>query len=162
MIMIKVGDMAPEIETTDESGAPFKLSKQRGHKVVLYFYPKDFTPGCTAEACSIRDSYTLFENSGIPIFGVSGGDAETHQKFKEKHRLPFSILLDEDYAIAKIYGVYKPVKILGKELLGVQRITFLIDEEGKIEGIFGGSEGMDKVRSSQHADQIVNFWGLKL
>jgi peroxiredoxin Q/BCP len=162
MIMIKVGDMAPEIETTDESGAPFKLSKQRGHKVVLYFYPKDFTPGCTAEACSIRDSYTLFENSGIPIFGVSGGDAVTHQKFKEKHQLPFSILLDEDNAIAKIYGVYKPVKILGKELLGVQRITFLIDEEGKIEGIFGGSEGMDKVRSSQHADQIVNFWGLKL
>jgi len=160
--MLVVGDMAPEIETVDESGAPFKLSEQRGHKVVLYFYPKDFTPGCTAEACSIRDSYTLFENSGIPIFGVSGGDAETHQKFKEKHRLPFSILLDEDYTLAKLYGVYKPVKILGKELLGVQRITFLIDEEGKIEGIFGGSEGMDKVRSSQHAEQIVNFWGLKL
>jgi peroxiredoxin Q/BCP len=160
--MLVVGEFAPEIETTDEVGTPFKLSEQRGHKVVLYFYPKDFTPGCTAEACSIRDSYTLFENSGIPIFGVSGGDAETHRKFKEKHRLPFSILLDDDYAIAKLYGVYKPMKILGKQFLGVQRITFLIDEEGKIEGIFGGSEGMDKVRSSQHADQIVNFWGLKL
>jgi peroxiredoxin Q/BCP len=160
--MLAVGDLAPEIETTDESGAPFKLSEQRGHKVVLYFYPKDFTPGCTAEACSIRDSYMLFENSGIPIFGVSGGNAETHQKFKEKHQLPFSILMDEDYAIAKLYGVYKPLKLLGKELLGVQRITFLIDEEGKIEGILGGSEGMDKVRTSKHADQIANFWGLKL
>ncbi|MFW9958256.1 MAG: peroxiredoxin [Candidatus Odinarchaeota archaeon] len=160
--MLTIGDMAPEIETTDETGAPFRLSEQRGHKVVLYFYPKDFTPGCTAEACSIRDSYTLFENSGIPIFGVSGGNAETHLKFKEKYRLPFSILLDEDYAIAKLYGVYKPVKILGKELLGVQRITFLIDEEGKIEGIFGGPEGIDKVNSSKHAEQIVNFWGLKL
>jgi len=160
--MLKIGDMAPEIETTDEMGAPFKLSEHRGHKVVLYFYPKDFTPGCTAEACSIRDSYTLFENSGIPIFGVSGGDAETHRKFKEKHHLPFSILLDEDYAIAKLYGVYKPLKILGKELFGVNRITFLIDEEGKIEGIFGGSEGIDKVNSSKHAEQIINFWGLKL
>ena len=160
--MLKIGDMAPEIDTTDEMGMPFKLSNQRGHKIVLYFYPKDFTPGCTAEACSLRDSYTLFENSGIPIFGVSGGDAETHQKFKEKHRLQFSILVDEDNAIAKLYGVYRPISILGKELLGVQRITFLIDEEGKIEGIFGGSEGIDKVNSSKHADQIVNFWGLKL
>ncbi|MFW9960047.1 MAG: peroxiredoxin [Candidatus Thorarchaeota archaeon] len=160
--MLKIGDIAPEIETTDEMGASFRLSEHRGHKVVLYFYPKDFTPGCTAEACSIRDSYTHFENSGIPIFGVSGGDAETHRKFKEKHRLPFSILLDEDFTIAKLYGVYKPLKILGKEFLGVNRITFLIDEAGKIEGIFGGSEGIDKVKSSKHAEQIINFWGLKL
>ncbi len=160
--MLKIGDMAPEIETTDEMGVTFRLSEQRGHKVVLYFYPKDFTPGCTAEACSIRDSYTLFEDSGIPIFGVSGGDAETHRKFKEKYQLPFSILMDEDYTIAKLYGVYKPLKILGKELLGVHRITFLIDEDGKVEGIFGGSEGIDKVNSSKHAEQIINFWGLKL
>ncbi len=160
--MLKIGDMAPEIETTDEMGVTFRLSEQRGHKVVLYFYPKDFTPGCTAEACSIRDSYTLFEDSGIPIFGVSGGDAETHRKFKEKYQLPFSILMDEDYKIAKLYGVYKPLKILGKELLGVHRITFLIDEDGKVEGIFGGSEGIDKVNSSKHAEQIINFWGLKL
>ena len=160
--MLQVGDMAPIFETTDELGASFTLSGHRGHKVVLYFYPKDFTPGCTAEACSIRDSYTLFENSGIPVFGISGGDAETHRKFKEKHRLPFSILMDQNYDIAKLYGVYRPMRLLGKELLGVQRITFLIDEEGKIEGIFGGSEGLDKVQSSKHAEQIVNFWGLKL
>jgi len=160
--MLAVGDMAPNFETNDETGASFTLIGHRGHKVVLYFYPKDFTPGCTAEACSIRDSYTLFENSGIPIFGITGGNAETHQKFKEKHKLPFSILMDEDYTIAKLYGVYKPMKLLGKELMGVQRVTFLIDEEGKIEGIFGGSEGIDKVHSSRHAEQILGFWGLKL
>lgn len=160
--MLKVGDKAPKFMTSDEEGNPFSLDGFRGRKLVIYFYPKDFTPGCTAEACSIRDSYTLFQNSGIPIFGISGGDAESHQKFREKHNLPFPILMDEDYSIAKLYEVYKPMKILGKELLGVKRVTFLIDEEGNIEGIFGGDEGLDKVKSSEHANQILNFWGLKL
>jgi peroxiredoxin Q/BCP len=160
--LLDVGSLAPDFETKDESGAVFRLREHRGHKIVLYFYPKDFTPGCTSEACSIRDSYTLFESSGIPIFGISGGDIETHRRFKEKYQLPFSILLDEDYSIAKLYEVYKPLKVLGKEFLGVQRVTFLIDEEGKIEGIFGGSVGSDKVRTSKHAEQIANFWHLNL
>jgi len=157
--MLKVGDIAPDFETVDDEGNPFKLSEFRGKKIVLYFYPKDFTPGCTAEACSIRDSYTIFEGSGIPIYGISGGTAEVHQKFRGKYNLPFNILVDEDLEITKLYGAYSKLNILG---MGVKRITFLVDEEGKIEVVFGGSDGIDKVRSKDHADQIVNFWGLKL
>ncbi|MFX1484857.1 MAG: peroxiredoxin [Promethearchaeota archaeon] len=157
--MLQIGDVAPDFETEDDTGKKFRLSDHKGSKIVLYFYPKDFTPGCTAEACSIRDSYQLFEGSGIPIFGVSGGPAELHRKFREKYQLPFNILMDEDLSIAKLYGTYSRLSILG---IGVKRITFLIDEEGKIEGIFGGSEGMDRVRSKGHAEQIAQFWGLKL
>ncbi|MFW9811484.1 MAG: peroxiredoxin [Candidatus Thorarchaeota archaeon] len=157
--MLKVGDIAPDFETVDDEGNPFKLSDFRGKKIVLYFYPKDLTPGCTAEACSIRDSYTLFEGSDIPIFGISGGTAEVHQKFRGKYKLPFNILMDEDLEIAKLYGAYSRLNILG---MGVKRITFLLDEESKVEGIFGGSEGEDRVRSKEHADQIASFWGLKL
>jgi len=157
--MLQVGDTAPDFDTEDDEGRRFKLSEYRGKKIVLYFYPKDFTPGCTAEACSIRDSYQLFEGSGIPIFGISGGSAELHQKFRGKYKLPFNILMDEDLAIAKLYDAYSKLDILG---MGVRRITYLISEDGKIEAIFGGSEGLDKVRSKEHADQIVNYWGLKL
>ncbi len=157
--MLQVGDEAPDFETTDDEGKPFKLSGYRGKKLVLYFYPKDFTPGCTAEACSIRDSYNIFENAGIPIFGISGGTALTHQKFRGKYQLPFNILVDEELNIVKLYDAYSKLNILG---IGVKRITYLIDEDGKIEAIFGGSEGMDKVRSKEHADQLASFWGLKL
>lgn len=157
--MLRIGDLAPDFVTEDDTGKKFNLSEYRGKKIVLYFYPKDFTPGCIAEACSIRDSYQIFEGSGIPIFGISGGTAETHQKFRKKYNLPFNILMDENLNIAKQYGTYSKLNIIG---IGVKRITFLIDEEGKIEGIFGGSAGMDRVRSKQHAEQIVNYWGLKL
>ncbi|MFW9835053.1 MAG: peroxiredoxin, partial [Candidatus Thorarchaeota archaeon] len=102
--MLQVGDQAPDFETEDDEGRPFKLSEYRGKKLALYFYPKDFTPGCTAEACSIRDSYEIFENAGVPIFGISGGSAELHQKFRGKYILPFNILLDEDYKIAELYN----------------------------------------------------------
>ena len=157
--MLQVGDAAPDFETEDDEGKPFKLSGYKGKKLVLYFYPKDFTPGCTAEACSIRDSYQLFEGAGISIFGISGGTAMTHQKFRGKHQLPFNILMDEELNIAKLYDAYSKLNILG---MGVKRITYLIDEDGKIEAIFGGSEGMDKVRSKKHAEQLAGFWGLKL
>ncbi len=157
--MLRISDEAPDFETTDESGTEFRLSAYRGQKLVLYFYPRDFTPGCTAEACSIRDSYQLFEGSGIPIFGISGGSAELHQRFRKKHNLPFHILMDEDLEIAKLYGVYSRLGVLG---MGVRRVTFLIDEQGKIEAIFGGSEGLERVRSSEHASQIASYWGLKL
>jgi len=157
--MLQIGDVAPDFETEDDTGKKFKLSDNRGQKLVLYFYPRDFTPGCTAEACSIRDSYQLFEGSGIPIFGISGGSAKLHQDFREKYNLPFNILMDENLSIAKLYDAYSKLDILG---MGVKRITYLIDEDGKIEAIFGGAEGIDKVRSSQHAEQIINYWGLKL
>ncbi|MHA1575989.1 MAG: peroxiredoxin, partial [Candidatus Thorarchaeota archaeon] len=93
--MLKIGEEAPDFETVDDTGKKFKLSNYRGQKIALYFYPKDFTPGCTAEACSIRDSYHIFEESGIPIFGISGGLMELHQKFRKKLDLPFNILVDE-------------------------------------------------------------------
>jgi len=157
--VLNIGDFAPDFETTDEEGVQFRLSDYRGRKVVLYFYPRDFTPGCTAEACSIRDSYHIFEGSGIPIFGISGGSAELHRSFREKYRLPFSILMDEDFKIAKLYGAYSRLSVVG---MGVKRITYLIDENGKIEGVFGGSEGLEKVDSQEHANQIMSFWGLKL
>ncbi len=157
--MLHVGDDAPDFETEDDTGRKFKLSEYRGRKLVLYFYPKDFTPGCTAEACSLRDSYQIFEGSGIPIFGISGGTAELHQKFRKKYNLPFNILMDEELSITKLYDAYNKLSVLGAM---AKRITYLIDEEGKIEGIFGGKEGMDKVNSKEHANQLVSFWGLKL
>ncbi len=160
--MIKIGDKAPDFKTTTESGEKFKLSDHKGRKVFLYFYPKDNTTGCKAEACSIRDSYNVFEGSNIPVFGVSGGTAKSHQSFKEKNNLPFPLLMDEEFEIAKLYDVYQTKTMYGKEYLGIVRTTFLIDEKGKVEGIFGGPEGIEKVNTKEHADQIIKFWGLKL
>ena len=157
--MLKIGDEAPDFETVDDTGKKFKLSDFKGKKIVLYFYPKDDTPGCTAEACSIRNNYQTFIGSGIAIFGISGGTRHLHHKFRTKYQLPFNILLDKDLKITKLYDAYSKLNILG---LGVKRITYLINEEGIIETIFGGSEGIDKVRSSKHAEQIASFWGLKL
>ncbi len=160
--MLKVGENIPDFETEDESGNSFLSTDLLDRKYVIYFYPKDDTPGCKAEACSIRDSYHVFEDAGIPIFGVSGGSSKSHRKFKEKYALNFPLLMDEDYSIAKLFRVYHPIKVLGRELLGVKRVTYLVDEEGRIEAIFGGSEGKEKVNTKKHADQIVKYWGLKL
>ncbi len=160
--MLKKGDNAPEIETTTESGERFKLSDQKGSKIMVYFYPKDNTPGCNAEACSIRDNYTSFIKAKIPVVGISGGSVKSHQKFSEKFELPFPLLMDEEFEIAKLFGVYKKKKMYGKEYLGIERTTFLIDENGKIEGIFGGPEGIEKVKTKEHAEQVISFWGLKL
>jgi peroxiredoxin Q/BCP len=160
--MIKKGDVAPDFETTTESGETFRLSDHKGKKVLLYFYPKDDTPGCTAEACSIRDSFQVFQGNDIVVIGVSGGTVKSHQKFKDKHDLPFPLLMDEEFEIAKLYGVYGKKKMYGKEYMGITRITFLIDEEGKIEGIFGGPEGIEKVKTKEHADQVISFWTLKI
>lgn len=157
--MLKIGNKAPDFETTDESGNHFRLSNHLGSKLVLYFYPRDHTPGCTAEACSLRDDYEVFKEAGIPIYGISGGSAELHQGFRNKYNLPFPILMDDDLRIAEMYDAKSRLSILG---MGVKRKTYLIDEDGKIEGIFGGEEGIDKVQSSEHAEQIASFWGLKL
>ena len=157
--MLKIGDPAPVFETTDEEGRQFNLSDFRGKKLVLYFYPKDFTPGCTAEACSIRDNYKMFQEKEIPVFGVSGGSAELHQKFRRKYNLPFNFLVDENLDIAKLYDASSKLSVIG---VGVKRITYLIDENGKIEGIFGGDKGLEKVKSKEHADQILDFWGLSM
>jgi peroxiredoxin Q/BCP len=160
--MLKIGDKAPNFTTTTESGDTIKLSSFKGKKIFLYFYPKDNTSGCQEEACSIRDSYDVFERSDIPVFGISGGTDKSHKSFKEKNNLPFPLLMDEEFEIAKLYDVYQTKKMYGKEYLGIVRTTFLIDEKGKIEGIFGGPEGIEKVKTKTHADQIIKFWDLKL
>jgi peroxiredoxin Q/BCP len=157
-----VGDKAPNFTTTTETGERIKLSDLKGTKVFLYFYPKDNTPGCQAEACSIRDNFNLFEKSGIPVFGVSGGNEKSHRSFKEKNNLPFPLLMDQEFGIAKLYDVYKKKSMYGKEYMGIERTTFLIDEKGNIEGIFGGPEGIEKVNTKEHADQVIKFWNLKL
>jgi peroxiredoxin Q/BCP len=160
--MLKAGDKAPSFSTTTENGEKFRLSAFKGKKVFLYFYPKDNTTGCQQEACSIRDRYDVFKKSDIPVFGVSGGDAKSHQSFRNKNNLPFPLLMDEDFEIAKLYDVYKKKSMYGKEYMGIERTTFLIDENGKIEGIFGGPEGIEKVNTKEHADQVIDFWKLKL
>jgi peroxiredoxin Q/BCP len=160
--MLKSGDKAPSFSTMTESGEKFRLSAFKGKKVFLYFYPKDNTTGCQQEACSIRDRYDVFRKSDIPVFGVSGGNAKSHQSFRNKNNLPFPLLMDEDFEIAKLYDVYKKKSMYGKEYMGIERTTFLIDENGKIEGIFGGPEGIEKVNTKEHADQVIDFWKLKL
>ena len=160
--MLKIGDKAPDFTTTTESGEKVKLSDYKGKKIFLYFYPKDNTTGCKAEACSIRDSYEVFEKSDIPVFGVSGGTVKSHKSFSEKNNLPFPLLMDEEFEIAKLYDVYQTKKMYGKEYLGIVRTTFLIDEKGVIEGIYGGPEGIEKVKTKEHADQVIKFWDLKL
>jgi len=150
--LLNVGDVAPDFEAVTDSGARTSLNSLKGEKFVLYFYPKDDTPGCTAEACSIRDSYHVFLAKGIPVFGVSGGSAGSHRKFRQKYNLPFPLLVDEKLELAKKYDVLKSE---GK----IARTTFLIDENGKIEGIFG-DKGTEKVVPKEHATQIIDFWSL--
>jgi peroxiredoxin Q/BCP len=160
--MLKIGDKAPVFTTTTESGNTINLSDFKGKKVFIYFYPKDNTPGCKAESCSIRDQYHVFEKSDIPVFGISGGTAKSHQSFIDKNNLPFPLLMDEEFEIAKLYDVYQKKSMYGREYFGIVRTTFLIDETGKVEGIFGGPEGIEKVKTKEHADQVIKFWGLKL
>ena len=160
--MLKIGDKAPDFTTTSESGETIKLSSFKGNKVFLYFYPKDNTSGCQAEACSIRDNYNVFEKSDIPVFGVSGGTEKSHKSFIDKNNLPFPLLMDKEFEIANLYKVYKKKSMYGKEYMGIERTTFLIDEKGKIEGIFGGPEGIEKVKTKTHADQVIQFWKLNL
>ncbi len=150
--MLKIGDTAPEFETTTHSGSVVSSKNQKDTKYVLYFYPRDNTPGCTKEACSFRDNFQVFLDKGIQVFGVSGGNSKSHQKFIDKYSLPFPLLMDEQLNLAKKYGAYKR----GNR---VARITYLVNENGIIEGIYG-LEGHEKVKSAEHASQIIDFWKL--
>jgi thioredoxin-dependent peroxiredoxin len=147
--MLKEGDTAPDFATRDERGQPIKLSDLRGERVVLYFYPKDDTPGCTKEACSFRDQFQDFKTAGIKVLGVSLDSEESHQAFISKYNLPFTLLSDTDHSVSDAYGVYGEQSWGGKTFMGVSRKTFLIDEEGKIKKIF------DKVNVEQHADEVI-------
>jgi peroxiredoxin Q/BCP len=133
---LKVGDKAPAFSLKTESGDPASLKSLKGRQVVLYFYPKDDTPGCTKEACGFRDSIKPIEKADAVVLGVSMDDADSHLKFIKKYSLPFPLLCDEDGTVSKAYGVYKKKNMYGKTYWGIERSTFIIDEAGKLKAIF--------------------------
>ena len=153
--MLKEGDTAPDFTSKDQNGEPVKLSDYKGKKVVLYFYPKDDTPGCTKEACSFRDADDIYRSKGIKVFGVSTDDEKSHQKFISKFQLPFDLLADTDKDIVEKYRVWGEKNMYGKKYMGTNRKTFLINEDGRIEKIF------DKVNVSEHADEVLEAFGEK-
>lgn len=142
-------DSAPKFSTTDSEGNPVSQKKLLGKKYLLYFYPRDNTPGCTAQACGFKNHYDFFKDKSIEIYGVSGDSAKSHQKFIDKFQLPFPLLLDEDHEIAKAFGVWGEKKFMGRTFEGIHRITFLIGESGKIERSF------TKVKAKSHPDELV-------
>jgi thioredoxin-dependent peroxiredoxin len=133
---IHSGIPAPDFELPDETGTLRRLSDFRGKPVVLYFYPKDDTPGCTTEACNFRDDYSAYEKAGVTILGVSPDSVKSHVKFKQKFGLPFPLLADEDHKVCELYDVWALKKFMGREYMGVLRTTFLIDSEGQIARVF--------------------------
>jgi peroxiredoxin Q/BCP len=147
--MRKEGTVAPNFAAKDANGEPVRLKDLRGQKVVLYFYPKDDTPGCTKEACSFRDAFSDYKKRGIKVLGVSVDSEASHKKFTAKYKLPFTLLADPDHSIADAYGVYGEKKFMGRTYLGVKRITFLIDEKGKIKKVF------EKVKPEEHAREVL-------
>lgn len=149
-MQLKPGVKAPDFTTTDQDGRKVKLSDYRGSKVVLYFYPRDMTPGCTAEACNLRDNYKALQKAGYEVFGVSTDSEKSHQKFITKEKLPFSLLSDTDKTIHTKYGTWVEKSMYGRKYMGTARKTFLIDENGKIEDI------IEKVDTKNHAEQILN------
>jgi peroxiredoxin Q/BCP len=148
MFHLNEGDPAPDFSGINEKGQPVRLSDYRGKKLVLYFYPKDDTPGCTAQACSLRDGFSDLRAQGYEILGVSPDPARKHVRFQEKYQLPFSLLADEDHSVAEAFGVWGPKKFMGRAYDGIHRTTFIIDEEGRIERI------LDKIDTANHAAQI--------
>jgi peroxiredoxin Q/BCP len=150
---LKIGDVAPDFVSTDQHGNGVKLSDFRGSRVILYFYPKDDTPGCTAEACSLRDSYQDLLDKGYKVIGVSADNAKSHKKFADKFNLPFPLLPDTDKEIVKAYGVWGKKKFMGREYEGIIRTTFIIGEDGKIAGV------IEDVKTKNHADQVLAEMG---
>lgn len=148
--MLKIGDQAPGFTLMTDLGEPLTLGQLKGHPVVLYFYPKDHTPGCTKEACDFRDDYSNFKKKGVIVLGISKDSEKTHTKFKEKHQLPFTLLSDPNADVCELYGVINKKSMFGKSFLGITRSTFLIDEQGKIKAIWR------KVKVPKHVEQIVN------
>lgn len=146
---LQIGDPAPDFTSTDQNGKSVKLSDYRGKKVVLYFYPKDDTPGCTAQACSLRDNYTNLQAAGYEVLGVSVDDEKSHQKFSKKFDLPFTLVADTDHQIVEAYDVWKEKSMYGRNFMGIVRTTFVIDENGII------TEIITKIDTKNHAEQIL-------
>jgi peroxiredoxin Q/BCP len=147
--MLQVGDRAPDIELRTDAGEPFRLQDLKGKRVVLYFYPRADTPGCTIEACEFRDHAKQFARKGAAVVGVSPDKPGAQAKFKTKYDLPFTLLADEEKAAAQAYGVWKEKNMYGKKVMGIGRSTFVIGPDGKIEKIFG------KVTAKGHAEEVL-------
>lgn len=145
----QIGELAPDFELLDQEGKAHKLLDYRGTPVVLYFYPKDNTPGCTAQACSFRDSFAEYRQKGIVVLGVSKDSSKSHTKFQEKYSLPFTLLADTETEVAQAYGVWVKKKMMGREYMGMERTTFVIDKEGKLIHI------MEKVKPQNHAADVL-------
>lgn len=147
--MLNIGDIAPDFELSDQDGKIHKLSDYLGKKVVLYFYPKDDTPGCTKEACGFRDSFADYRKNDITILGVSKDSEKSHAKFVNKYSLPFTLLSDTETTVAQAYGVWGLKKFMGREYYGMNRVTYVIDEDGKVFQVY------KKVKPDVHAAEIL-------
>jgi thioredoxin-dependent peroxiredoxin len=147
--VLREGDPAPDFTLTSDRGEAVTLSSLRGRPVVLYFYPKDDTPGCTTQACGIRDAYGEFERAGAVVLGVSPDDESSHVEFRNKYELPFTLLADEDHAVAEQYGVWGEKKYMGKSYMGINRSTFVIDADGNVK------KAMRDVKPATHADDVL-------
>ena len=149
MALLSAGDKAPPFQAADQDGEKVSLSDFKGRKVVLYFYPKDDTPGCTKEACSFRDAWSRLRRKKIAVLGVSADDERSHRKFAEKYDLPFRLLADTDKSILKAYGAWGEKSLYGRKYMGILRTTYLIDEKGRIARVW------PRVKPEGHADEIL-------
>ena len=149
MSKLQIGDKAPSINAIDQNGNNITLEQYQGKKVILYFYPKDMTPGCTAQSCNLSDNYNLLQKNGYDVIGVSCDSVKRHQKFIEKYSLPFNLISDEYQKVVNDYGVWQLKKFMGREYMGIVRTTFIIDEKGLIIDI------ITKVNTKEHTSQII-------
>ncbi len=152
--MLKIGSKAPAFKGVDQNNEEVQLKNYLGKKIALYFYPKDDTPGCTAQACNLRDNISLLQKKGIVVLGISVDDVKKHKKFETKYELPFTLIADFEKVIVEKYQVWAEKKFMGKTYMGINRTTFLINELGKIDAI------IEKVDTKEHTAQILEVWGL--
>jgi thioredoxin-dependent peroxiredoxin len=152
MTILQKAKKAPAFKGVDQDGNTISLVDFKGKKLVLYFYPKDNTPGCTAQACNLRDNYAALLKKGFAVVGISADDIKSHKKFETKFSLPFPLIADETHAIAEKYGVWQLKKFMGREFMGIVRTTFLIDEAGKIAHI------INKPDTKNHTEEILKLW----